>query len=117
MRPLFTEISQWTIIVVDVYNLNLNSNNIYQLSLIWLIKVNMEKIESDFFTIKEFACKIGVHPNTVRRGIKSGRICAFKVGSGKRGAFRIAKTEINRIALFDMEEMIEKIIEKRKAIL
>lgn len=77
--------------------------------------MNTQKIETDFFTIKEFACKIGVHQNTVRRAIKSGRICAFKIGSGKRSAYRIAKAEINRIALFDMEEMIEKIIEKRKA--
>lgn len=73
----------------------------------------MEKIENDFFTIKEFAGKIGVHPNTVRRAVKSGRIGAFKVGSGKKSPYRIAKTEVNRMALFDMEQMIERIIEKR----
>lgn len=71
-------------------------------------------MENDFLTIKEFADKIKVHHHTVRRAIKSGRICAFKVGAGKRSTYRIAKTEINRIALLDMEEMIEKIIEKRK---
>lgn len=71
-------------------------------------------IESDFLSVKEFAAKVGVHPNTIRRSIKCGRISAFKIGSGKKSIYRIAKTEVNRIALFDMEQMIEKIIEKRK---
>lgn len=73
-----------------------------------------QHIESDFLSIKEFAAKVGVHPNTIRRSIKKGRISAFKIGSGKKSIYRIAKTEVNRLALFDMEEMIEKIIEKRK---
>lgn len=74
----------------------------------------MEKIEPEFLSIKEFAGKIGVHPNTVRRGVKSGRISAFKVGGGKKANYRIAKSEIDRIALFDLEQMIEKIVEKKR---
>lgn len=70
--------------------------------------------ESDFFSIKEFAIKVAVHPDTVRRSIKSGKISAFKIGSGKRARYRIAKSEINRIALFDLEELVNKLIEKRK---
>jgi excisionase family DNA binding protein len=72
-------------------------------------------IEEDkhFLSITEFAILLRIHPNTVRRSIKNGRISAFKVGSGKRGTYRISKDEINRIALFDLEELIEKIIEKR----
>ena len=73
----------------------------------------MEQNQSDFLSIKEFAAKVGVHANTIRRSIKSGKISAFKIGSGKRSSYRIAKTEVNRIAMFDMEEMIEKIIQKR----
>ena len=73
----------------------------------------MEKIENDFLSIKEFAQKLGVHPNTIRRSIKRGRISAFKVGSGKKSIYRIAKTEANRMALCDMEAIVEKIIEKR----
>lgn len=73
-----------------------------------------QHIESDFLSIKEFAAKVGVHPNTIRRSIKKGRISAFKIGSGKKSIYRIAKSEVNRLALFDMEQMIEKIIEKRK---
>ena len=72
--------------------------------------------ENEFLSIKEFAIKVGVHPDTVRRSIKSGRINGFKVGSGKRARYRISKSEINRIALFDMEELINQIIEKRKLV-
>lgn len=66
-----------------------------------------------FYSIKEFARKLGVHTNTIRRAIKSGRIGGFKVGSGKKSIYRIPHSEIDRIALFDMEQMVEKIIEKR----
>lgn len=69
--------------------------------------------QSDFFSIKEFASKVGVHENTIRRAIKNGKISAVKMGSGTRSHYRIAKTEIDRIALVDMEKMIEKMIEKR----
>jgi excisionase family DNA binding protein len=73
----------------------------------------MQNIESDFLSIKEFASKVGVHSNTVRRCIQKGKISAINMGSGKKAIYRIAKSEINRIALFDMEQMIIKIIEKR----
>lgn len=76
----------------------------------------MTPIENEYISIKEFAAILKVHPNTIRRSILKGRICAFRVGSGKKSIYRISKSEINRIALFDMEEMIEKIIEKRKSL-
>ena len=69
--------------------------------------------DKHFLSINEFAILLRIHPNTVRRSIKNGRISAFKVGSGKRGTYRIAKSEINRIALFDLEALIENIIKKR----
>lgn len=72
--------------------------------------------DTDFLSIKEFAAKLGVHPDTIRRSIKRGRISAFKVGGGKKSIYRIARTETNRMALCDMEQMIEKIIEKRSQI-
>jgi len=75
---------------------------------------NIDEVYNDFLSIKEFAFILKVHPNTIRRAIKSGRINGFKVGYGLKASYRISRAEINRIAIFDLEEMIEKIIEKRK---
>lgn len=78
---------------------------------------NNDKIEvsdKDFLSVKEFAGLVGVHYNTVIRSINKGRLGAFRIGYGKKAAFRIARTEINRIALVDLEEMISKIIEEKK---
>lgn len=55
-----------------------------------------------FYTVKEFAIRIKVHPNTIKNSIKNGKILAFKVGSGKRSSYRIAGTEIERMILMDM---------------
>ncbi len=71
-------------------------------------------MESDFVSIKEFAAKLGVHHNTIRRAIKNGRISALRVGAGARSHYRIAVTELNRMAIVDLETIIEGIIEKRK---
>lgn len=58
----------------------------------------MEK-ETDFLSIKEFASKIGLHHNTVRRLIKNRKINAINIGNGKYSYFRIPKSEIGRMAI------------------
>lgn len=68
---------------------------------------------TDFLSIKEFACKVGIHPDTVRRGIRKKRIHAFNIGNGTRMIYRIPISEIDRLALFDFEQLINKEIEKR----
>lgn len=71
--------------------------------------------QEDFLSIKEFAIVINVHPNTVRRSIKSGRLNAFRIGAGIKAIYRIPRSEINRLAFINLEEMIEKIVEKKTA--
>jgi excisionase family DNA binding protein len=70
-------------------------------------------ISQDYLSIKDFAKWIGVHPNTVRNMIRNKRIVAIKMGFGKTGAYRIAKSEMRRIAEVDLLDTIEKEVKKR----
>jgi excisionase family DNA binding protein len=69
------------------------------------------ELVNELLTIKEFAEKIRAHPNTIRRAIHKGHISAFRIGVGKRSSFRIPRSEIDRMALFNLEEMIGNIKE------
>lgn len=77
-------------------------------------ELDIVKKNKDFYTICEFAEYLHVHHNTIRNGIKNGHIQAFRIGRGKKSSFRIAHSEISRMALFNLEEVIENLIEKRK---
>lgn len=61
-------------------------------------------MDINFLTLKEFADKIKMHPGSVRRAIKQGRIFASRPSMGKRGPFRIAESELERIHLQGMCE-------------
>jgi excisionase family DNA binding protein len=52
-----------------------------------------------FLTIQEFAKRLRVHPNTVRNAIKEGRINALKLSEGKRSAYRIPISEMERLVI------------------
>lgn len=68
--------------------------------------------EVEFYTVAEFAKHLRIHPNTVRKGIKKGRIQAFRVGEGLRSEFRISATEVQRISEMDMTRTIQRIVEE-----
>lgn len=57
-----------------------------------------------FYTVKEFASLVRLHPHTVREAIKSGKINAFQLGKKGRGSsFRIPSSEVERLAITTME--------------
>lgn len=74
---------------------------------------NMNEHKKDYYSINEFAEKIGKHPSSIRRAIKFNRISAIRIGKGKRASYRIPSIEIERIAVVDLEDMIEKLVEDR----
>jgi len=69
--------------------------------------------EEDFYTVMEFSNKLRIHPNTVRKLVKSGKIQSFRIGEGPRSDYRIPKTEISRICEFDMMKLIERMIDEK----
>jgi DNA binding domain, excisionase family len=75
-------------------------------------------MKEEFLTVKEIAKILNVHENTIRNSIKSGHIQYFRTGIGKKSHYRIPHTEIERLAEFNMSEVIEnkakELIEKTK---
>lgn len=67
----------------------------------------------EFLTITEFSVLLRVHPQTIRRAIKNGRVHAFRIGVGIRSGFRIPRSELSRMAIIDLENIIEDLIDKR----
>jgi excisionase family DNA binding protein len=67
-------------------------------------------VNKDFYSIKEFAIILDVHPDTIRRSIKNGRINAFRAGSSSRGVFRIPHSEIHRMATIDLKQVLKQMI-------
>ena len=66
----------------------------------------------EFLSIKEFASLMKVHENTIRKGIKSGKIAAIRLTSSPKSAYRIPRTQIQTLSFQHLEEVIGKIIEK-----
>ena len=70
-------------------------------------------MEKEYYSVKEFAKKLGISTKTVYRAIENGRINAFRAGPSATSPFRIAATEINRMGIVDLEKFIEKKIHER----
>ena len=71
----------------------------------------MRDLTKAFYTVKEFAEEMDLHPATIRNAIRKGRIYAFKIGVGKNASYRVPQSEFYRIAELDWTE-IEKTLEK-----
>ena len=69
-----------------------------------MYKENMDK---EFYTVKQFAAKINVSENSLRRSIKRGRIIAFKIGEGLKSHYRIPHSEIGRLMMFDLRNILD----------
>jgi excisionase family DNA binding protein len=63
----------------------------------------------NFLTVEEFAQRMKMHPGTVRRAIKSGKVYASRVSpTGLKGPFRIAESELERLHLQGMYQPKKK---------
>jgi excisionase family DNA binding protein len=58
----------------------------------------------NFLTVEEFAARIKMHPHTVRRAIKEGKIFASRPSPGKKAPYRISESELERLHLQGMCE-------------
>ena len=58
----------------------------------------------NFLTVEEFAARIKMHPGSVRRAIKQGKIYASRPSMGVKAPFRIAESELERLHLQSMCE-------------
>ena len=57
-----------------------------------------------FLTVKEFAERVKMHPNSVRKAILNGKIFATRPSGVIRAPYRIAESELERLHLQGMCE-------------
>lgn len=63
-----------------------------------------KEVDMNFLTVEEFAKLMKIHPTSVRRAIKQGRIYASRPSAGKRAPFRISESEVERLHFQGMFE-------------
>ncbi len=66
-------------------------------------------MSKDFLSVYELAEELNVHPNTIYKAVRSGRIHAFRITNGSKSPWRIPRTEITRLATleFKLLEMVK----------
>jgi len=70
-------------------------------------------MDKSFYSIKEFAAIVRVHPKTIWRAIKAGKISAFRLGQGRRCEYRIAASEIDRLAEINLKSVVDDLVDKK----
>ncbi len=58
----------------------------------------------NFLTVEEFAERLKMHPTTIRRAIKKGKIFASRPSVGVKSPYRIAESELERLHFQSMCE-------------
>jgi len=66
-----------------------------------------------FYSIKEFAEIVSLKPKTIWKAIRAGKISAFRIGNSRRSEYRIAASEIERLAEVNLEAIVNDMVEKR----
>jgi len=62
----------------------------------------------EYFTVNEFANKIKMNPQSVRKLIREQRIYAIRLGTGARARYRIAESELERHQIMSMYKTKEE---------
>lgn len=62
-----------------------------------------------FYTVEEFAEKLRMSAQTIRRHIRAGEIFAFKIGEGKQSSYRIRESELIRLQTVGHENIKKNI--------
>ena len=70
-------------------------------------------MDPEFLSVNEFAKKLSKHQNSIRRAIKSNVIIAIRIGKGSRASFRIHISEINRVGMVNLENIVNKLVEEK----
>ena len=64
----------------------------------------MNKIKPEYYSTKQVAELLSVHPMTVTKWIQSGKLESIKIGTGVRGARRIPASAIDKLINGDNEQ-------------
>lgn len=68
-------------------------------------------IDRAFYTVKEFAYMLKVHPISVLKMIKRGQLQVLNVGTDKKKSYRIPITEVQRLTLFELRDIFSSLNE------
>lgn len=80
---------------------------------IYAIMMLMNDQQKDFYSVNDFAKKLGKHPSSIRRAIKCNRIQAIRIGQGSKASYSIPSSEIHRIGVVDLEDLVNRLVEEK----